>query len=364
MLGIFFLLFVFLIGNSIMGSEDAAFDYSARANITDTYPYDDATFAAFTKNEKIRLTEPSTARCALDPLVSQAYVEYFGFPVEGTFLIVPDPQRAPDYVAEDPVSGMTFLPAYVVPSGKNAFTETQQIITGQAELPDGECPGRMLLGFAPGEVPTDVALVKVYGALYTISDNLPLQSRTAQDGSPVPSQAALVIGRWEESTPSQIDTPARDQQILNIAIKRDSGIIRLRRVEYAADQTRIFLELANKDNQDMAPYPVFDIQAQQEGNISAGSRFQPIAPNDGDNLDADDSGPNPVVLSIDAFPDSEPVPPVTSGVVRGYVTFKSLRADRPIKLILPDFVRPSAYDFNSVQKPITVRIPPLKRDAR
>jgi hypothetical protein len=279
-----------------------------------------------------------------------AYTSSRATPLRFPAAIVPkdsDPFGALQYT--DRSTGRTYYPAYPATGSADQLTA---LLGGEDTAPDcgglfaGGQPLPIMIEFPAGVSAPASGLVDVsgymswqYGGVMDGNNDF-----TAEQQGSYGAATVISAGQIKEASAQQALAPALYARNLDIAIRKGSITLRLIRVDFAADQTRLLVGLNN--NSSLASeegWTGIDAAVLKQGGSSVG-----LAP-DGELAKAANSdGTAGDLLS------SEPIPGGTGGgkpgQLLGYIIFPSIDARQSATLSLPDLPTASSND------PLPIRI--------
>ncbi|WP_217924667.1 hypothetical protein [Miltoncostaea oceani] len=215
----------------------------------------------------------------------------------------------PDYFVRD---SAIFVPAVFLPPNNPGFF--QQVVTE-----DGEGQRPVTLGFSRDQVPSS-GFIEVFGFIYWSSAFL--------NPSTLNNQPIVAVGSWTDVSPSQLRAPAvrtwpeAPEGVTPdpaLVIRRDNLRMSVQRVEFAPDETRVFLSLRNFSTSTPASY--------DPGRAS-------LLTADGREL-----GAVPEAAQSDALDSSNlPAGGQTDERLtrRGYIVFPPVSSSEPVIVSLPD----------------------------
>jgi hypothetical protein len=259
------------------------------------------------------------------------------------------------YYYEDPKTGEQTIPAYFITPGggglalaKSFAEEDYQRLPSCVLTPDlGGSGGIIMLSFPKGRVPQG-QYIRAYGALWWDSINLnPGQIETEEGATSAPAPV-VKIATYDRLTTSQASDPANVTFPLNIAVQRGPGVIRLNRLEFADNETRVWVELIN-----LTPRSLEQWRGASEACIRPAGDACITAGTFGGEGDSPDDGENQVANDDTLSPDA-PIPPAAAGAsLSGYLTFSRLDPGQDLRLELPDF----SDSGDETTAPIVVQLP-------
>lgn len=324
----------------LFAKPPAQFDISKPAVLEENYPFDAQTEAAF-RREAL----PVEDYCAFFSF----YDQNLGVPIQFTALLDSDPKSSPYYFYDSKLD-WEYVPAYYVKPDGNGYGAAKAIAEGDEGAVPGcasSTLGVILIGFPRLQRPQS-PLVKVTGTIYWNSEFLNPAQFDSAAGAETQSAPVVAAGAWEEQSPSQLASPATRTIPVNIATQRGPGIVRVKQVEFAADQTRVLVELINKDT---TPLPAWS--GLTEATLAKdGKGAQLPLEIEEDELVADD------MLT------GQEVPPKGSGTLEGYLLFPPARTDRKLFLKLPDLGAGDVVVSSAGQPPVQITIPPAETPQR
>lgn len=305
-----------------------------------SFPFKSAT-------ERDRFADSSREVVGYCPFFDQ-YSAIRGLPITFQALIAPSAKQSPYYYRDDDL-GMEFIPAYFVAPGTRGVLDARAFSHQDfTNLPPcaQTTGGVILLGFKTGDLPPS-QLINLEGMVWWSSGAMNPAQFDTQAGAETGDAPVVVVGSYETLSPSQVSAPASSTRALNTAIARGPGIIRIGRIEYADDQTRVWVELINKG---VAPL-------QQWAGLSQATLKEdggPSLPQGAISRSSDDGDSEDATAPLDGLP-NEAVPPQQSGTLKGYLFFPRVDASKVLYLSMPDLTGSDRY---GKAQPIVIRIPP------
>lgn len=179
--------------------------------------------------------------------LSSSYLDALGAPIVINMYIPSTSNRqSPEYFVAD---GAVYLPAVPLPGDEPGLF--QQIVSA-----DGQEQEAVTLGFAPDQVPS-ASFVRVYGFVYWTSDFM----NPNFDAEAATVQPVVVVGSWEELSSSQLLAPAvrtwpePDSGAPPLVVVRRGNLrIAVNKVEFAAAETRVHVNVRNLSPTQNATY--------------------------------------------------------------------------------------------------------------
>jgi len=273
------------------------------------------------------------------------YATNRGIPIQFEALI-PDDARQSPYFYTDPRTGREFWPAYYVPATSTGVSEAQAIASGDTEKLEGcaqdanGAPVPILIGFARGQKPTG-NLIRVNGVIWWDSLQLNPRQRITAAGAETADAPVVLAGEAQRISALALQRPAFKERVLNFAFRHGKVALRVSRVEFASDQTRVWVELINKT---ATPLPAWS-------GVNQASLRQDGGPTLTVGLSSDEGGPT--ADDTDTLPD-EDLPPRGAGNLSGYLIFPEVDPGRTVFLNLPEV----DADLDNGVAPVTIRLDP------
>ena len=285
----------------------------------------------------------------------RAYSKSRDIPLRFPAAIVPkDSEPFGSLQHTDRSTGRTYYPAYPA-------TGTAEQLTGLLDgdpdtAPDcggifgGEPPLPLMIEFPAGVSAPASGLVDVSGYMsWQYGEVMDKASNdfTVEQNSPY-NQLATVInaGQIKEASAQQALAPALYARNLDIAIRKGSITLRLIRIEFAADQTRLLAELNNNSSlaNEEGWAGISDSELKQGGS-------GPVAPDGELAKTANSGGITSDLLSSESIPGGSGGG--KPGQLLGYIIFPSIDARQSATLSLPDL--PTATSNDAL--PIRIDLP-------
>ena len=255
-----------------------------------------------------------------------------------TALLDEDPKASP-YFYTDPTTKREYYPVYPIGGARGADKALQASGQGAGEgdidpclVDSSESAGLpILVAFPPGAPAPKSKVIKVRGYMAYTSDYLGIDET-------LDTTVIVNAGSVSEASLQQALAPARSSRELDIRIRRGDLLLRLGRIEFASDQTRVWVQIFNSSSVEQPAWAgVSGSQITQEGAAEMPSGFELAAATD---LQSAQGG-----AASDILPDA-PVKPATAKAasLEGFITFGPVDPSKKLTLNIPD---PSPGDSSS-----------------
>jgi hypothetical protein len=278
--------------------------------------------------------------------VYSGYSANRGVPIEFDAMISPTARQSA-YYYKDPATGREYLPAYLIPRTGNGLAAVQaaaQTTGNTAEGTPGLGPcasrtnGALLLAFDKS-IPPTTDLVRVKGFLWWSSSLLGSSKTVGYPDLPI-----VMVGAQKPQTASEIGRPAYRTRTLNIAVKSSDVIVRISRVEWASEETRVWAEVINLRGYELNPWEgISKMTIREQGKASQGV-----------GTSSTDETIDQQRTKFDDLLPADEIPPKGTGTLKGYIVFPRTDPTKRIFLTMPDPDPDTELDAS----PITVKLNP------
>lgn len=260
--------------------------------------------------------------------------------------LIPDNARTSPYFYADAKTGREYWPAYFIAPTPSGLDRARAAASGTAEnvepcalAPDNTAKP-ILLGFDRGRKPAS-GLVSVQGLIWWDSVSLNPAQQTTSAGAATVAVPVVRVGAAEGVSVSQVARPAFKHRILNMAFQHGPAILRIGRIEFAAGQTRVWVELLNKTSLPLPAWSAESVTLREQGGSSMAA---------GSDEAGEDEG---VKGAADELPVEE-IPAKGGGALRGYLTFPEVDPGTTLYLNLPEINTLQ----DSMTAPLTIKLDP------
>lgn len=277
-----------------------------------------------------------------------AYEENRNVPLDFVAILAPDARQTP-YYYRDPETKRSYYPVYPIGAGSEGLKQALAAASGDTEsvkecalgADEGAVP--VVVAFPPGENPPSGGLLRIKGYMawqfgYVKAD--------------VPDQQAPVVNAGEVTAASaqQALSPATYERILNISMRRGPVVMRLSRVEFSPEQTRVWVELWNTSPRPLDAWEGITSATLQERGAPAVKATGAQEDTTGADQLGDLDVTNDILQSTEV-----PAASGTPGKVSGFLVFPSVNPDKVVELFMPD---PYPGDNGDGGNNITVKLLP------
>lgn len=259
------------------------------------------------------------------------YADNRGVPIMFEAYISKDARDSPYYYV-DPETQREYYPAWYIKPNSKGLKIAQAAAEGDIEeLPpcmlagEDQVPMPILLGFERGQKPSS-DIVQVQGIIWWDSLSLNPAQQESAAGQATTGIPVVQVGHVTPKTPSSVAKPAVRQRILNLAFQRGAAILRVSRIEFAPDETRVWIQLLNKSG---SPLPAWTGNSDATLREEGGPSMNPGTGQDAESAAEDEQTPD------DLLPE-EDIPAKGGGGLRGYLVFPAVQDSNTLFLNLPE----------------------------
>ena len=250
-------------------------------------------------------------------------------PLDFVAIVAPEARQSP-YYYQDPKKKREYYPVFPIGAGSKGLKDALAAASEDAESAD-PCivgaegsPVPVVVAFPPGEAPPAGGLVRIKGYMA-------LQYGYLSDNVPDVTAPIVNAGEVKPASLQQALSPANYQRVLNLSLRRGPVVMRLSRVEFSSQQTRVWAEIWNTSPKPLEAWQgVSAATIQERGAPAVKPAGLQEAPAGADQL-------GDLEVSDDLLQQTEiPAASGTPGKVSGYIIFPYVNPKKPIELSIPD----------------------------
>lgn len=237
--------------------------------------------------------------------------------------IIPKDATESPYYYLDPKGGREYFPVLPIGPGSEGVKYAVAAAGGDTQAVD-PCTGGVpiMVAFPEGTNPPQSGLIRVLGYMAWTSDDLNMTS-------PPPATTTVVnAGSVKEASLQQALAPATRERMLNVVVRRGPVEMRVGRIEFASNQTRVWVSLINRSAEPVDGFQVARATLEERGRAPQPASTSPLP-------GARDLGSRQE--QTDLLENKEiPPPSGRAGKLEGFITFPAVNPSALLTLRLPD----------------------------